>query len=304
MLRQQHLIVTEANAAFEPEGGAYAATGHAHGHSHHDSAKTEAAAADVHRQDGDHGHDHLTLNPHFAGSKRLGHFYANKGAWGPEPGVKSCPLPSDRCAQQDRRFSNEAGRRIASLDRRSMSCSTGSSAFATTACLARHSRPGSSPQRARRWSCLRSTPKPARKLRPSSSTWPGSKPAALPEPPALTTRALADDCRAQSRTGLRRRSQGCRAHASQPRCQRAMPGAAMTSPRPRRPWPASISAPTSATKSALTPAVTPAAPALGRRSANTAATAIASPTMAPAKAVNAGSDLAIDADQPTARDKR
>ena len=43
------------------------------------------------------------------------------------------------------------------------------------------------------------------------------------------------------------------------------------------------------------------APALGRRSANTAATAIASPTMAPAKAVNAGSDLAIDAAQPTAQ---
>ena len=31
MLRQMHLIVTPANAAFEPEGGAYAAGGHAHG---------------------------------------------------------------------------------------------------------------------------------------------------------------------------------------------------------------------------------------------------------------------------------
>ncbi len=44
MLRSMHLIVNEANAAFEPEGGAYAA-GHAahagsHGHGH------------------DHGHDH------------------------------------------------------------------------------------------------------------------------------------------------------------------------------------------------------------------------------------------------------
>lgn len=44
MLRAMHLIVNEANAAFEPEGGAYAA-GHAahaggHGHGH------------------DHGHDH------------------------------------------------------------------------------------------------------------------------------------------------------------------------------------------------------------------------------------------------------
>ncbi len=44
MLRQMHLIVTEANAAFEPETGAYAAGGHAHGgHASHDH---------------DHQHDH------------------------------------------------------------------------------------------------------------------------------------------------------------------------------------------------------------------------------------------------------
>ena len=36
MLRQQHLIVTEAAEAFEPEGGAYAAGGHGHGHDDHD----------------------------------------------------------------------------------------------------------------------------------------------------------------------------------------------------------------------------------------------------------------------------
>ena len=101
-----------------------------------------------------------------------------------------------------------------------------------SACSARRSRPGSSPQRARRWPCLRPTPKPARTPRPSSSAWPGSKPAALPEPPALPTRALADDCRAQSRAWRRRRGQGCCARASRPRCQRAMSGAAMTSPRP------------------------------------------------------------------------
>jgi urease accessory protein len=41
MLRRQHLIVTEAQAAFEPEGGAYG-EGVAHGH-HHDAG---------------HGHDH------------------------------------------------------------------------------------------------------------------------------------------------------------------------------------------------------------------------------------------------------
>ena len=35
MLRQQHLIVTDAHEAFEPEGGAYAqAGGHGHGHDH------------------------------------------------------------------------------------------------------------------------------------------------------------------------------------------------------------------------------------------------------------------------------
>jgi urease accessory protein len=44
MLRQMHLIVTEASAAFEPEGGAYAAEGHGHhGHAH---------------DHGDHGHGH------------------------------------------------------------------------------------------------------------------------------------------------------------------------------------------------------------------------------------------------------
>jgi urease accessory protein len=37
MLRNMHLIVNEAQAAFEPEAGAYAAQGHghAHGHGHH-----------------------------------------------------------------------------------------------------------------------------------------------------------------------------------------------------------------------------------------------------------------------------
>jgi urease accessory protein len=34
MLRQQHLIVSEAAEAFEPEGGAYAAGGHGHDHAH------------------------------------------------------------------------------------------------------------------------------------------------------------------------------------------------------------------------------------------------------------------------------
>ncbi len=53
MLRQQHLIVSEANMAFEPEGGAYGAGGHGHGghdqdhghdHSHHSAAAAPATA--------------------------------------------------------------------------------------------------------------------------------------------------------------------------------------------------------------------------------------------------------------------
>ncbi|MEX8496422.1 MAG: urease accessory protein UreE [Leptothrix ochracea] len=34
MLRQMHLTVTETQAAFEPEGGAYVSSGHGHGHDH------------------------------------------------------------------------------------------------------------------------------------------------------------------------------------------------------------------------------------------------------------------------------
>jgi urease accessory protein len=56
MLRAMHLIVKEANASFEPEGGAYgghaAHGGHSHGHGHgHDHGHS-------HGHDHDHGHDH------------------------------------------------------------------------------------------------------------------------------------------------------------------------------------------------------------------------------------------------------
>jgi len=55
MLRQRHLIVTESQGAFEPEAGAYAATGgHAQGHSH-DHA---------HDHGHDHGHDHDHAHAH------------------------------------------------------------------------------------------------------------------------------------------------------------------------------------------------------------------------------------------------
>jgi urease accessory protein len=56
MLRSMHLIVTEEQAAFEPEGGAYAAQGHAHDHGHgHD-----------HAHDPDHGraHEHEHAHAH------------------------------------------------------------------------------------------------------------------------------------------------------------------------------------------------------------------------------------------------
>jgi urease accessory protein len=79
MLRAMHLIVNETQAAFEPEGGAYAAGGHGHGHSHdhshgHDHAPkatpapargkpigiavTSAPAPHVHGPGCNHGHDH------------------------------------------------------------------------------------------------------------------------------------------------------------------------------------------------------------------------------------------------------
>ena len=53
MLRSMHLIVNEANEAFEPEGGAYAsADGHGHGHGH-------GHGLEHHDHDHDHhGHEH------------------------------------------------------------------------------------------------------------------------------------------------------------------------------------------------------------------------------------------------------
>ena len=58
MLRQMHLIVTEANEAFEPEGGAYAAGGHGHDYAHDPAPAPVAAPVHVHGPGCDHGHDH------------------------------------------------------------------------------------------------------------------------------------------------------------------------------------------------------------------------------------------------------
>jgi len=72
MLRAMHLIVNEAEEAFEPEGGAYSSGGNSHGHDHgHDhgehgghshapAATVAAPAPHVHGPgcNHDHGHDH------------------------------------------------------------------------------------------------------------------------------------------------------------------------------------------------------------------------------------------------------
>jgi urease accessory protein len=69
MLRAMHLIVNEAEEAFEPEGGAYSSGGHGHesdhghdhgGHAHrHAPAETVTAAAPhVHGPGCNHDHDH------------------------------------------------------------------------------------------------------------------------------------------------------------------------------------------------------------------------------------------------------
>jgi urease accessory protein len=60
MLRQRHLIVTETQGAFEPEGGAYAPAA-AHGHAHHDHGHAHGKGHDhghVHGPGCSHDHDH------------------------------------------------------------------------------------------------------------------------------------------------------------------------------------------------------------------------------------------------------
>jgi urease accessory protein len=58
MLRAMHLIVSEANAPFEPEGGAYSASAHQHGHAHEAAPAQAAKAPHVHGPDCNHGHGH------------------------------------------------------------------------------------------------------------------------------------------------------------------------------------------------------------------------------------------------------
>ena len=62
MLRSMHLIVNAVEEAFEPEGGAYRASGHSPGsaraHPVADAAVNRAPAAHVHGPDCKHGHAH------------------------------------------------------------------------------------------------------------------------------------------------------------------------------------------------------------------------------------------------------
>lgn len=64
MLRSMHLIVREADEAFEPEGGAYGAHGgghghdHGHGHSHGAAPVGPVLHPDAYGGGHDHSHDH------------------------------------------------------------------------------------------------------------------------------------------------------------------------------------------------------------------------------------------------------
>jgi urease accessory protein len=71
MLRGQHLIVTEATSAFEPEGGAYGAgggahAGHDHGHDHGHAHDHDHGHGHAHGHDHGHGHAHSHDHAHHA----------------------------------------------------------------------------------------------------------------------------------------------------------------------------------------------------------------------------------------------
>jgi urease accessory protein len=68
MLRSMHLIVREADAAFEPEGGAYGAHGggheHDHGHSHGTAPVGPVLHPDAYGGGHGHSHDHGHAHDH------------------------------------------------------------------------------------------------------------------------------------------------------------------------------------------------------------------------------------------------
>lgn len=61
MLRAMHLTVSEEMAAFEPEGGAYAAAGHGHEHTHAESGHVHGPGCG--HDHGDHEHTHAATPP-------------------------------------------------------------------------------------------------------------------------------------------------------------------------------------------------------------------------------------------------
>ncbi|WP_157263751.1 urease accessory protein UreE [Azohydromonas aeria] len=90
MLRQMGLQVAEAQAAFEPESGAYAAGGHGHGHDHEQAQES----GHVHGPGcgHDHGHDHAHGHAHDHGHVHgpgcghdHGHGHAHEHAPAPAP---------------------------------------------------------------------------------------------------------------------------------------------------------------------------------------------------------------------------
>ncbi len=82
MLRAMHMIVTEQNLAFEPEGGAYAA-GHGGGHSH-------GGHGHDHHHGHDHGHSHDHTHDH---GHTHEHSHAVAPATAPARG-RTAPLPA------------------------------------------------------------------------------------------------------------------------------------------------------------------------------------------------------------------
>jgi len=75
MLRSMHLIVREADEAFEPEGGAYGAHGGAHGHDHGHSHGAAPVGPVLHPDAYGGGHDHSHDHGH-------GHGHAHDHAHG------------------------------------------------------------------------------------------------------------------------------------------------------------------------------------------------------------------------------
>jgi len=69
MLRAMHLTVQATQAAFEPEGGAYAAGGHDHGHAHAHTNPAHGEPGHVHGPGcgHDHGHTHDHTHDHTHG---------------------------------------------------------------------------------------------------------------------------------------------------------------------------------------------------------------------------------------------